>query len=41
MKVEVGMKVRSEKDGNVYAALQPADPLLYDPADAASIFTLA
>ena len=38
MKVEVGMKVRSEKDGNVYIAIQPADPLLYDPADVASIF---
>ena len=25
MKVEVGMKVRSEKDGNVYIAIQPAD----------------
>ena len=26
---------------NVYIAIKPADPLLYDPADAASIFTLA
>lgn len=41
MKVEVGMKVRSEKDGNVYIAIQPADPLLYDPVDVASIFKLA
>lgn len=41
MKVEVDMKVRSEKDGNVYIAIQPADPLLYDPVDAVSIFTLA
>ena len=41
MKVEVGMKVRSDKDGNVYIAIQPADPLLYDPVDAASIFVLA
>ena len=41
MKVEVGMKVRSVKDGNVYIAIQPADPLLHDPADAVSIFTLA
>ena len=41
MKVEVGMKVRSVKDGNVYIAIQPADPLLYDPVDAVSIFTLA
>ena len=40
MKVEVDMKVRSEKDGNVYIAIQPADPLLYDPADAVSIFEL-
>ena len=41
MKVEKGMKVRSEKDGNVYIAIQAADPLLYDPADAVSIFELA
>lgn len=41
MKVEKGMKVRSEKDGNVYIAINEADPLLYDPADAASIFELA
>ena len=41
MKVEVGMKVRSDKNGNVYIAIQPADPLLYDPVDAVSIFTLA
>lgn len=39
MKVEVGMKVRSEKDGNVYIAIQPADPLLYDPADVSAIFS--
>ena len=38
MRVEVGMKVRSKKDGNVYIAIQPADPLLYDPVDAVSIF---
>lgn len=38
MKVEVGMKVRSEKDSKVYVAIQPADPLLYDPANVASIF---
>ena len=38
MRIEVGMKVRSEKDGNVYTAIQPADPLLYDPVDAVSIF---
>lgn len=41
MKVEKGMKVRSEKDGNVYVSINEADPLLYDPADAVSIFTLA
>ena len=38
MRVEVGMKVRSEKDGNVYVAIQPADPLTSDPVDAVSIF---
>ena len=41
MRVTVGMKVRSEKDGNVYLAINEADPLLYDPADAVSIFELA
>ena len=41
MRVTVGMKVRSEKDGNVYIAINEADPLLYDPADAVSIFELA
>ena len=40
IKVEVGMKVRSEKDGNIYTAIQVADPLLYDQADAVSIFEL-
>lgn len=40
MKVEVGMKVQSKKDGNIYTAIQVADPLLYDPADAVSIFEL-
>lgn len=39
MKVEKGMKVYG-KDGNVYIAIQPADPLLYDPVDAVSIFEL-
>ena len=39
MKVEKGMKVYG-KDGNVYIAIQPADPLLLDPADAVSIFEL-
>ena len=38
MKVEVGMKVRSDKNGNVYIAIQPADPLLYDPADVPALF---
>lgn len=38
MKVEVGMKVHSEKDSNVYTAIQPADPLLYDPADVPALF---
>ena len=38
MKVEVGMRVRSAKDNAVYAALQPADPLLYDPADVPALF---
>ena len=40
MKVEVGMKVRSDKDGNVYIAIQPADPLLYDPVDVPALFRL-
>lgn len=39
MKVEVGMKVRSDKNGNVYIAIQPADPLLYDPADVSAVFS--
>lgn len=38
MKIEKDMRVRSEKDGNVYIAVQSADPLLFDPADAVSIF---
>ena len=38
MKVEVGMRVRSAKDNAVYAAIQPADPLLYDPADVPALF---
>lgn len=29
------------KDGNVYLAINEADPLLYDPVDAVSIFELA
>ena len=38
MKVEKDMRVRSEKDGNVYIAIQNADPLTADPVDAVSIF---
>lgn len=30
----------SEKDGSVYLAINEADPLLYDPVDAVSIFEL-
>ena len=41
MRVTLGMRVRSEKDGNVYVAINEADPLLYDPVDAVSIFELA
>lgn len=40
MKVEKGMKVYG-KDGNVYIAIQNADPLTADPVDAVSIFELA
>lgn len=38
MKVEVGMRVRSEKDSEIYEAIQPSDPLLYDPADVPALF---
>lgn len=38
MKSEVGMRVRSAKNSAVYVALQPADPLLYDPADVPALF---
>ena len=38
MKSEVGMRVRSAQDGAVYVAIQPADPLLYDPADVPALF---
>ena len=41
MRVTLGMRVRSEKDGNVYIAINEADPLLVDPVDAVSIFELA
>lgn len=40
MRVDVDMKVRSGLDGNVYVAIQPADPLTYDPVDAVSVFAL-
>lgn len=39
MRVEKGMKVHG-KDGNVYIAIQPADPLLYDPVDAPALFEI-
>ena len=39
MRAEAGMKVRSAKDGEVYTCIQPADPLLLDPADAPAHFT--
>ena len=39
MKSEIGMKVRSEKDGELYEAIQNADPLLFDPADVPALFT--
>lgn len=39
MRVEVGMQVRSAKDGAVYTAIQAADPLLYDPADVPALFS--
>lgn len=39
MKVEVGDKVRSAKDGAVYCCYaNGADPLTYDPADAPALF---
>lgn len=38
MKAEVGMRVQSAKDNEVYRCLQPADPLLYDPVDVPAIF---
>ena len=42
MRVDVGDKVRSAKDGMVYVCYaNGADPLTYDPADAVSIFELA
>ena len=38
MKSEVGMRVRSAKDGAIYKAKSPSDPLLYDPADVPALF---
>lgn len=38
MRAEIGMLVRSAKDGAVYRAIQAADPLLWDPADVPAIF---
>lgn len=38
MRIEVGMKVRSEKDSAIYIAINDADPLLYDPADVPALF---
>ena len=38
MRSEGGMRVRSAKDSAVYVAIQPADPLLYDPADVPALF---
>lgn len=40
MRVTLGMRVRSEKDGNVYIAINEADPLLYDPADVPALFEI-
>lgn len=40
MRAEVGMRVLSKKDGQVYACIQGADPLLYDPADVPALFQL-
>ena len=40
MKVDIGMKVRSVKDGNTYECYaNPTDSLLYDPADVPAIFS--
>lgn len=39
MKVDIGDKVRSAKDGKVYRCYaNGADPLVYDPADVPAIF---
>lgn len=39
MRAEKDMRVQSEKDGSIYICIQPADPLLYDPADVPALFT--
>lgn len=40
MRADIGMKVRSEKDGTVYLCYANAtDTLLYDPADVPAIFS--
>lgn len=41
MRVIEGMRVRSAKDSEVYTAIQPADPLIYDPADIPALFEKA
>lgn len=38
MRSEIGMVVKSVKDGQKYKAKQDADPLLYDPADVPALF---
>ena len=38
MRSEIGMVIRSVKDGQKYKAKQNADPLLYDPADVPALF---
>ena len=38
MRSEIGMVVRSVKDGQKYKAKQNADPLLYDPVDVPALF---
>ena len=40
MKAEVDMRIQSAKDSKIYVCIQPADPLLYDPADVPAHFTV-
>lgn len=40
MRSDVGMRVRSKINGSVYVAIQPADPLLFDPAEISALFDL-